>query len=315
MFALGIASLLLAQTSGYRYKFIAGTEFERGLPASRFGLTEDEMIQREDRVWGLVLQPDMDFRPTELGLLAGRLKALGDSVSTARDSAECRAYFDCLAIGAWVKSHVAAPQGGNREMSGQGTDGVVIQWEGPKSFNLAGMLSCTSLQGFCRHSTVLARKLLLDAVPGADVSYVSGWAGPLGEKREVTRDHAPNHGWNLVDLGKGIKFVMDCTGTSRNVAIYRELYATHRRSPDPINMIPRYPDELEVFLATHYGGSLNKSWGDADANGLVPKRFAAGRPPWQDLAMKMSVEQWWATDTADTAKLRTGIMNSWRRRR
>lgn len=273
-------------------------------------MAEPELQRMEAAAWDNVLSDRFDYQPTSVNALATKLRSVADSIGEGKGlNRSAKGYITAYVVASWVKSHMKGLDAGEGvSHTGTNSQGDTVAFEKRYTwFNVNDFLTCTSLAGACRHSAVLVRDLLTST--GSDLNmkayYVSGWLKSFGLSKMTMKD-GTNHAWSMVELDNGLRVPFDATGTSNAIEKWRSYASRYRPSPAPTLVIPRTREQMELFLACHFGNTLDTGYGKTDSKGIA-RRMPGRNAMNSELFMKMPRDEWLAVDTSYLKDLQSWV--------
>lgn len=302
----GIQQSAPRSNNTYQPKFIIGSPLEQGIPGSALDISEQRLLRLEDRTWDLVLSRNLEYQPTTLEDLAKRLRSASDSICPAELSKPARSYLVSYMVAVWAKTRMKYLDAGTGiSHTGTDTTGSTVAFEKRgRWINVSEFLRCTSLIGACRHSAVLVRELINRTGGDLDIDarYVGGFSRGLPGPGLSPTDTAQRiregagHGWNMVRLSNGLCLPFDATGTDISLNDWK---MRHQRftAPMPEWIIPRTPEQLEIFLGRRYGTAIDWFTALDDKTISVNQGAKAGATKDRGTFMTMSLSEWFAEDT------------------
>ena len=288
-------------------KFIVGTAYEEGIAARKLGLSEQTLSSVEYAAWDAVLDDKMDWKPRTVEVQARLLRKCADSLTPVGASLDARAYITTYVVAAWVSSHVKYFDGGDGNSSaGEDQAGNVVSYEKRGYWiDLGKFFSCNKLSGACRHAAIVASTLVNAASSGLGVKahYVGGWLRPEGPGLRL-KDFPSNHAWIVVELPSGLRIPIDANANKKTINEWRADHLKFFPSPEPCAIIPRTREQLEVFLAHHYGPGFD-AYSQPNDQLISMKSRTSGFS--KDPIHSFALEEWLAQDTSSIKALRRWV--------
>ena len=291
------------------YRFYSQSVFANKDIAAAFGTTNKVLDRIEYDIWQRCLTPDLKHNPGEsMEQLVVRLKNASLSVRDVSEDKPVYQFALACIISAWVKSHMRSLDlDKGVSLTGFDLQGNVVEFERYRSISPKKILQCVQIEGVCRHSATLIRSIALRS--GLKCRYAAGslrkFDGILNEKE------LPNHGWNVFDFGN---IVLPSDGTPHTKPNSNE-WARYARTYYPsfaLDVLPRDPIAIDLFLARRYDDNGSGGYEDEDAEGVAHHRKSNGKSirDGDDKLQNISYTEWFDTDIRRLNEVQNALYRS-----